>query len=88
MVDVSKKEIIGSRESLSLSTKCSAISEEYIEYCINKSIESLDCKFIDNFHLWGPSLNQLENKNILKKLKYLKKKGLINKISVNTHELK
>ena len=82
-----KKEILVSRESLSLSTKCSAISEEYIEYCINKSIESLDCKFIDNFHLWGPSLNQLENKSILKKLKILKQKGLINKISVNTHEL-
>ena len=82
-----KKEIIFSRESISLSTKCSAISEEYIEYCINKSIESLDCKFIDNFHLWGPSLKQLENKNILKKLKFLKQKGLINKISVNTHEL-
>ena len=83
-----KKEILDFRESLSLSTKCSAISEEYIEYCINKSIESLDCKFIDNFHLWGPTLNQLENKSILKKLKYLKQKGLINKISVNTHELK
>ena len=82
-----KKEILGFRDSLSLSTKCAAISEEYIEYCINKSIESLDCKFIDNFHLWGPTLNQLENNNILKKLKYLKKKGLINKISVNTHEL-
>ena len=82
-----RKEIAGSRESLSLSTKAPAKSEEYLEYCINKSIESLDCKFIDNFHLWGPSNNQLENKNILKKLKYLKQKGLINKISVNTHEL-
>ena len=83
-----KKEILDSRESLSLSTKAPAKSEEYLEYCINKSIESLGCKYIDNFHLWGPSKNQLENKNILKKLKYLKKKGLINKISVNTHELK
>ena len=82
-----KKEILYSRESLSLSTKAPAKSEEYLEYCINKSIESLDCKYIDNFHLWGPSQNQLENKNILKKLKYLKQKGLINKISVNTHEL-
>ena len=83
-----KKEILGFRESLSLSTKCAAISEEYIEYCINKSIESLNCRFIDNFHLWGPNLDQLENKNILKKLKFLKQKGLINKISINTHELK
>ena len=81
-----KKKILDSRENISLSTKCSAISEEYVEYCINKSIESLDSKYIDNFHLWGPSLNQLENKSILKKLKILKQKGLINKISVNTHE--
>ena len=83
-----KKKILDSRENLSLSTKCSATSEEYVEYCINKSIESLDCKYIDNFHLWGPSLNQLENKSILKKLKFLKQKGLINKISVNTHQTK
>ena len=83
-----KKEIQNCRQSIYLSTKCSAISEEYIEYCIKKSIESLDCKFIDNFYLWGPSLNQLENKSILKKLKFLKQKGLINKISINTHELK
>lgn len=82
-----KKEIIDSRESLSLSTKCSAKSGEYIDYCINKSIEILDCKFIDYFHLWGPSLNQLEDKSILNKLKSLKQKGLINKISVNTHNL-
>ena len=82
------KEVLKSRETLSLSTKCAALSDDYIEYCINKSIESLDCKYIDNFHLWGPSLDQLENKSILKKLKTLKQKGLINKISVNTHELR
>ena len=82
-----KKEILDSRESISLSTKCSAISEDYIEYCINKSIEKLDCKYIDNFHLWGPTLNQLENKNIFKKLKSLKRRGLILNISVNTHQL-
>jgi len=82
-----KKEILDFREGLCLSTKCAAISEEYIEYSINQSIESLNCKFIDNFHLWGPTLYQLENKNILKKLKHLKQKGLINKISVNTHDI-
>ena len=79
--------ILNSRESISLSTKGPAKSEDYIEYCINQSIEILGCKYIDNFHLWGPSLNDLENKNILKKLKFIKQKGLINKISVNTHEL-
>lgn len=82
-----KREIQDSRESLSLSTKCSAISDEYIEDCIYKSIESLNCKYIDNFHLWGPNMNQLEDKNIFKKLKFLKRKGLINNISVNTHQL-
>lgn len=82
-----KKLIINSRESIYLSTKGPAESEDYIEYCIKKSIETLDCKYIDNFYLWGPSMNQLENKSILKKLKSLKQIGLINKISVNTHEL-
>ena len=33
------KEIPNSRESISLSTKGSAKSDMYIEYCINKSIE-------------------------------------------------
>ena len=79
--------MLNSRESISLSTKGPAKSEDFIEYCIKESIECLDCKYIDNFHLWGPSINNLENKSILKKLKSLKQKGLINKISVNTHEL-
>ena len=79
--------MLNSRESISLSTKGPAKSEDYIENCIKESIDTLSCKYIDNFHLWGPSLNDLENKNVLKKLKSLKQKGLIKKISVNTHEL-
>lgn len=82
------KGIPNSRESISISTKCLAKSDMYIEDCINKSIEKLESKYIDNFHLWGPSLYDLENKSILKKLQSLKKKGLIKKISVNTHNLK
>lgn len=82
------KGIPNSRESISISTKSSAKSEMYIEDCINKSIENLESKYIDNFYLWGPSLYDLENKGILKKLQSLKKKGLIKKISVNTHNLK
>ena len=66
-----EKVILNSRQSISLSTKCPVKSEDYIEYCIKESIETLDCKYIDNFHLWGPSLNNLENESILKKLKSL-----------------
>ena len=81
------KEIQNSRENLSISTKAPALSEEYIDYSIKKSIETFNCKYIDTFHLWGPSLNDLENKGILKKLQSNKQKGFIKKISINTHKL-
>ena len=31
------------RSEISISTKCSAISPEYIEYCVNQSINTFDC---------------------------------------------
>lgn len=75
------------REDISISTKCSAPNTEYIEYCIRKSIEIFKCGYIDNFHIWGPSMENLDKGEILHKLKCLKREGLVRLISVNTHQL-
>ena len=79
--------ISNSREEVSISTKCSPVSDEYIDYCVKKSIETFNCSYLDNFHLWGASIEILENKKIVSKLKLLKEAGLVKLVSVNTHQL-
>ncbi|MBK16601.1 MAG: hypothetical protein CMK49_01100 [Prochlorococcus sp. SP3034] len=82
-----KSQIKKHREDISISTKCSAASAEYIEYCIKNSINNFQCGYIDNFHLWGPSIKKLEKNEILRKLQLLRKQGLVKNISANTHDL-
>ena len=74
------------RDEISLSTKCIG-SSEYIDYCVKKSIDTFNCGYLDNLHLWGPSLKLLEDKQTIEHLKSLKREGLVNNISVNTHVL-
>ena len=83
-----EKKLKFSRESLIISTKCAAKSPEYINYCIQKSLETFKSSYIDNFHLWGANIQDLEDGEILKNLRKLQKEGKIKTISVNTHQLK
>lgn len=61
-------------------------SPEYIENMILRSINELNCDYLDKFYLHGPKLNQIETKGLLKNLKKLKKNGKIKSIGINTHE--
>ncbi len=59
----------------------------YIEEMIKKSINDLNCSYLDKFFLHGPSKSQIETVGLLERLKALKSKGLIRKIGVNTHDI-
>lgn len=82
-----KNKINSEREDIILSTKCSALSGEYINHCVNKSIETFESGYLDHFHLWGPSIKDIESNDVLKELAKLIKTGKIKKASVNTHEI-
>lgn len=60
---------------------------EYIEFMINKSISDMNCKYLDKFYLHGPSLEDIENKELLNKLNTLIQTGKIRQFGVNTHNL-
>jgi len=77
-----------SREGIILSTKCAPKSPEYIKSSVNKSIDIFQCGYIDFFHLWGASINDLENKEILFALKSLIKEGKIKRASVTTQDIR
>ena len=76
------------RESILLSTKCSPKSASYIKYSVQKSISTFKCGYLDYFHLWGASIKDLENKEILLTLKSLLHEGKIKRASVTTQDLR
>ncbi len=59
----------------------------YIEDMILKSINDLNCDFLDYFFLHGPTKKELESPELIKKLIFLKEKGLIKNIGINTHDI-
>tara|TARA_Y100000589_G_C27003111_1_gene567627 strand:+ start:303 stop:743 length:441 start_codon:yes stop_codon:yes gene_type:complete len=83
-----KNKIDISREEIHLSTKCAALSGEYINYSVNKSIDTFNSGYIDNLHLSGPSIKDIESNNIIGEISSLIKNGKIKKASVETTELK
>ncbi len=82
-----KSEINSRREEIILSTKCAAISGEYINFCVNKSIETFESGYLDHFHLWGSTVKDIESNNVLQEIRSLVKQGKIKTASVNTHEI-
>jgi len=82
-----KNKIKSEREDIIISTKCPAISGEYINYCVNQSLETFKSGYLDHFHLWGPSIKDIESNKVLKELAILLKEGKIKKASINTHEI-
>ena len=82
-----EKEIIKSRENISISTKTPCYSSEIVETAVEKSLDTFKSNYIDTLYLWGPNEKELENKEIFKKLKSFKSSGKIKKILINTHSL-
>ncbi len=83
-----EKTLKKNRDEIVLSTKCSPKSADYIEYCVTKSIETLQCKYLNYFHLWGASVEDLERKDLFNKIKDLLKKGKVKVFSVTTQDLR
>tara|TARA_Y100001968_G_C19317046_1_gene697278 strand:- start:128 stop:1018 length:891 start_codon:yes stop_codon:yes gene_type:complete len=83
-----KNSLISNREGIVLSTKCAPKSPEYIKFSVQKSIDIFQCGYLDYFHLWGASIKDLENKEILFVLKSLINEGKIKKASVTTQDLR
>tara|TARA_A100001388_G_scaffold269400_1_gene245631 strand:- start:1017 stop:1928 length:912 start_codon:yes stop_codon:yes gene_type:complete len=59
----------------------------YIEEMIIKSIKDLNCFFLDHFFLHGPTQEDLNSPELINKLIFLKEKGLIKNIGINTHDI-
>ena len=76
------------RKSLYLSTKCPPLSAEYISDAVQKSIETLKCGYLDCFHLWGGTIETLENKKIISLMNTLTKSKKIKTFSISTQDLR
>lgn len=83
-----EKKISENRNELYLSTKCSPISADYIRNSVLESIKTLKCEYLDCFHLWGGTIETLENKEITSQLKSLIKSGKIKTVSLTTQDLR
>ena len=91
---VLQKHIKRNREKLIITSKAGTdfrssknFSPIYIEQMINKSISDMKCSYLDKFYLHGPSLKDIENENLIDKLKNLVQKGKIKQFGVNTDDL-
>ncbi len=83
-----EKNLIKDRESIILSTKCAPKSADYINKCVNLSIENFNSGYLDYFHLWGASIENLKDINIMNTLKNLIKEGKIKNACVTTQDLR
>ena len=90
---VLKEHIKRNREKLIITSKAGTgngyknFTPDYIEHMVNKSIDDMQCKYLDKFYLHGPSLGEIETKGLLKKLISLVREGKIKRFGVNTHNL-
>ena len=95
--NILKKYLKENRSDFQISSKAGTHSQgfknkkifevNYIEKMIFKSINDLNCIYLDHFFLHGPTEEVLESSELIKKLIFLKEKGLIKNIGINTHEI-
>lgn len=59
-------------------------SADYIEECCKKSIQNLNCDYLDIFHLHGISKKNITDE-LIERLSVMKARGLFRYLGVNTH---
>lgn len=83
-----KKHLKKNREEFIISTKCFPKSAEYINFCVEESLQAFKSGYLDYFHLWGAGNNHLENNEIVSCLQNLLKKGKIKNACITTQDLR